>query len=62
MLRDAFFLIQSDVRYLFRQRETWLWTFVMPVAFFYLIGSMTRGFSGSRDTQDPIAEIGRAHV
>jgi hypothetical protein len=31
MLRDAFFLARQDLRFLFRERATWTWAFVMPV-------------------------------
>jgi ABC-2 type transport system permease protein len=41
MLRDALFLIRHDLPLLFRSRATWLWTFLMPIVFFYFIGTMT---------------------
>lgn len=47
MIRDALFLARKDLRYMFRTKETWLWTFVMPVVFFYFIGSVTRGMGPS---------------
>jgi len=43
ILRAALFIARSDARYLLRQRETQLWTFVMPVVFFYFIGTVTSG-------------------
>ena len=54
MLRDALFLIQHDLFFLLRRRETLLWTFVMPVIFFYFIGSISGGFGRANDP-DPIA-------
>jgi ABC-type Na+ efflux pump permease subunit len=45
MLRDAFYLMRQDLRHLFRARETWLWTFLMPIVFFYFIGTVTGGNS-----------------
>ena len=45
MLRDAWFIARKDVQYLLRQRETLLWTFLMPIVFFYFIGTITGGFS-----------------
>jgi ABC-2 type transport system permease protein len=45
MLRDALFLVRKDTRLMFRGRETWLWVFIMPVVFFYFIGTVTGGFS-----------------
>lgn len=55
MLRDAFYLARMDVRHLLRGRETILWTFVMPVLFFYFIGTVTGGSRGMPDSKDPIA-------
>ena len=46
MLRAAWFIARSDVAYLLRQRETLLWTFLMPPVFFFFIGSVTGGFAG----------------
>jgi len=56
MLRDALFLAYRDLRYLLPRRETLLWTFIMPVIFFYFIGNVTGGF-GRKDLRDPIAII-----
>lgn len=47
MLRDAWFIARKDVQYLITKRETLLWTFVMPIVFFYFIGTITGGFSGT---------------
>src|SRR4030081_2435188 len=54
MLRDTFFLVYNDVLYLLRRRETWLWTFVMPVLFIYFFGTVLSGFWKSADTKDII--------
>ncbi|HKI18470.1 MAG TPA: ABC transporter permease [Isosphaeraceae bacterium] len=43
MLRDALFLVRADLRLLLRGRETLLWAFVMPILFFYFIGTITGG-------------------
>src|SRR5579872_3346139 len=56
MLKDVLFLVSSDVRHMLRRRETLLWTFVMPVIFFYFIGRISGGFGRSNDA-DPIAVI-----
>lgn len=57
-LRDALFIARRDLAYTLRQRETLLWTFVMPVVFFYFIGTVTGGMSsdpgGSADEPDPL--------
>jgi len=47
MLGDALYLARKDTRYLFRSPGTWLWTFVMPLVFFYFIGTVTGGYSDS---------------
>src|SRR5579864_6988455 len=46
MFRDAFFLARMDAAHLLRRRETILWTFVMPIIFFYFIGTITGNSSG----------------
>ncbi len=56
MLKDVFFLVSRDLGHMLRRRETLLWTFVMPVIFFYFIGSISGGFGRSGDA-DPIAVI-----
>jgi len=43
MMRDALFLVRADLRLLLRSRETLLWAFVMPILFFYFIGTITGG-------------------
>ena len=54
MLRDALFLAYRDLKYLLPRRETWMWTFVMPIVFFYFIGNVTGGY-GRHDKRDPMA-------
>jgi ABC-type Na+ efflux pump permease subunit len=46
MLRNVSFLARMDLRYSLRQRETLVWAFVMPIVFFYFIGTVTGGFGG----------------
>ena len=55
MLRDALFLAHQDLRHMFRARETWLWTFLMPIAFFYFIGTVTGGSQFQAPAADTIA-------
>jgi ABC-2 type transport system permease protein len=55
MLRDALFLARQDLRHMFRARETWLWTFLMPIVFFYFIGTVTGGYSHPGPRSEPIA-------
>ena len=40
MLRDALYLARMDAAHLLRRRETLLWTFVMPIIFFYFFGTI----------------------
>lgn len=47
MFSDAWFIARKDIQYMLRQWETVLWTFVMPIVFFYFIGTITAGFGGS---------------
>jgi len=54
MLRDALYLAGMESRYLLTRRETIIWTFVMPVVFFYFIGTIT-GHNSSSTTRDPLA-------
>jgi ABC-type Na+ efflux pump permease subunit len=46
MIRDSVFIARKDVRYMLRARETILWVFIMPIVFFYFIGTIT----GSQST------------
>jgi ABC-type multidrug transport system permease subunit len=46
MLRSAWFIARKEISHLIRRRETILWTFVMPILFFYFIGTVTGGFGG----------------
>ena len=55
MLRDALYIARMDARYLLTRRETIVWTFVMPVIFFYFIGTITGNTMGSGDWRDPLA-------
>ena len=55
MLRHALFIARMDLAHRFRARETWMWTFILPVIFFYFIGTVTGGFGGSSDSPDRIA-------
>src|SRR5688500_10463085 len=58
MLRAAAFIASADLSFMLRQRETLLWIFVMPLLFFYFIGTVTGGLAGpAADRPDPIAMI-----
>ena len=51
-IRDAWFLGRKDVAYMLRSREALAWIFVMPIVFFYFIGTVTGGFSGNGPRED----------
>jgi ABC-2 type transport system permease protein len=46
MLRDAIYLARMDAAHLLRRRETLLWTFVMPILFFYFLGTIVGNSTG----------------
>jgi len=46
MFRDAFYLARRDAARLLRTREALMWTFIMPIVFFYFIGTITGNSSG----------------
>ena len=54
ILGGAFFLARKDLQYMLRARETIIWTFVMPIMFFWMIGTITSGFGGG-STKDRLA-------
>jgi len=46
VLRSALFIARKDVQYLLLKRETLMWTFLMPIVFFFFIGTITGGAGG----------------
>jgi ABC-2 type transport system permease protein len=54
-LRNARFLALSDLKHQLRARETLLWTFLMPLVFFYFIGTVTGGSGGGTEAKGEIA-------
>jgi len=55
MLRNAWFIAVKDVQYTLREKEALVWLFVMPIVFFYFIGTVTGGFGGGGGAGDEIA-------
>ncbi len=55
MLRHALFIAGKDVKYMLRAKETIIWVFVMPIVFFYFIGTTTGGFGRSAGSKDKLA-------
>lgn len=54
-LRDAWFIARSDLVHTLRERETIMWVFIMPVMFFYFIGTVTSGMAGQATGRDRLA-------
>ncbi len=54
-LTGAWLVARKDVQYMLRARETILWTFIMPIVFFFLIGTITGGSSGGDPPPDRLA-------
>src|SRR5580692_9961852 len=51
MFRDALYLARMDAMHLLRMRETLIWTFVMPIVFFYFIGTIVgNSYGPGKDT------------
>jgi len=55
MLRQVWFIGRKDIQYMLRERETLGWMFVMPVVFFFFIGTVTSNFGSRGGSQDRLA-------
>jgi ABC-type multidrug transport system permease subunit len=55
MLRDSLFIARKDIQYMLRARETILWVFVMPIVFFYFIGTITGGYGRGPAARENLA-------
>lgn len=44
-MRNAWFIARKDLQYTLRKKETAIWLFLMPIVFFYFIGTVTGGFA-----------------
>jgi ABC-2 type transport system permease protein len=55
MLRDSLFIARKELAFTLKQRETIVWVFLMPIVFFYFIGTVTGGFGGHGARKTPIA-------
>ena len=53
MLRDTLFVARKDLKFMLKERETLFWVFIMPIVFFYFIGTVTSGFGPSGGEQNP---------
>lgn len=45
-MKHALYIAKADLGRILRRRETLVWVFVMPLVFFFFIGSVTGGFGG----------------
>ena len=62
-MRQIWFIARSEIAHQFRSRETIVWIFVMPIIFFYFIGTVTGGFSGaSMGRPDPLVLVAPANA
>lgn len=59
MLQGAFYLGKQDLRQALRARETILWVFVMPILFFWFIGTVTSGFAPPRGERKDTLAVSR---
>jgi len=55
MLRRILFIARKDLQYSLREKETLLWVFVMPIVFFFFIGTVMAGFARDPSRKDAIA-------
>jgi ABC-2 type transport system permease protein len=59
MVKDALFLARKDLQFLFREWGTWFWAFLMPIVFFYFIGTITGGMAGQPSAEGIGVTIGQ---
>ena len=57
-MKSAWFIAARDTAYLLKRRETIMWVFVMPLLFFYFIGTVTAGFGNTEERKDSLAVRG----
>jgi len=55
MLKDVLFIARKDMQYMLTAKETMLWVFVMPIVFFFFIGTITGGFAAGPVQQTRVA-------
>ncbi len=53
--QQAAFIARTDLRQMLREKETLLWMFIMPVVFFFFIGTITSGAGGGSNQVENIA-------
>jgi ABC-2 type transport system permease protein len=55
MIRDSLFIAGKDIKFMLRAKETILWVFVMPIVFFFFIGTATGGYRRSGAAREKLA-------
>ena len=55
MIRDTLFIAGKDIKFMLRAKETILWVFVMPIVFFFFIGTITGGSQPSGASREKLA-------
>jgi ABC-2 type transport system permease protein len=50
-MRHIWFIARTEIAHQLRRRETLVWTFAMPIVFFYFIGTVTGGFGSASSTE-----------
>ncbi len=54
-MKNAWFIARKDIQYMVRQWSTSLWLFVMPIVFFYFIGTAMSGLAVMTSGETPLA-------
>ena len=57
-MKGAWFIARTDLAHMVTRRETILWVFVMPIVFFYFIGTVTGGFASPASQKQRLAVRG----
>ena len=53
MLRDTLFILRKDLKFALSAKETLLWVFIMPIIFFFFIGTISGGSGGMSGPTKP---------
>ena len=60
--RAVYFLAREDLRLLLHSKATWLWAFLMPVVFFFFMGTMQGGSGKPPGVTDDLRMVGNTGV
>ncbi|MFN7932934.1 MAG: ABC transporter permease [Bryobacteraceae bacterium] len=56
-MRDTWFIARTDLTRLLLYREVILWTFIMPLIFFYFMTGVNRGMTGKGEVKDRLGVL-----